>query len=62
MSNLNTELMTALLKNESIDEVFRSHLEAAMNDLLKIELTQFLGYEIMVIIIRLPRCPIFPRL
>ena len=45
MSNLNTELMTALLKNESIDEVFRSHLEVAMNDLLKIELTQFLGYE-----------------
>ena len=45
MSNLNTELMTTLLKNESIDEVFRSHLEAAMNDLLKIELTQFLGYE-----------------
>ena len=40
MSNLNTELMTALLKNESIDEVFRSHLETAMNDLLKIELTQ----------------------
>ena len=37
MSNLNTELMTSLLKNESIDEVFRSHLEAAMNDLLKIE-------------------------
>ena len=37
MSNLNTELMTALLKNESIDEVFRSHLEATMNDLLKIE-------------------------
>ena len=37
MSNLNTELMTALLKNESIDEVFRSHLEVAMNDLLKIE-------------------------
>ena len=45
MSNLNTKLMTALLKNESIDEVFRSHLEAAMNDLFKIELTQFLGYE-----------------
>ena len=54
MSNLNTELMTARLKNESIEEVFRSHLEAAMNDLLKIELTQFLGYEIMVILIRLP--------
>ena len=45
MSELNTELMSALLKNESLDEVFRSHLETAMNDLLKIELTEFLGYE-----------------
>lgn len=38
MSELNTELMSALLKNESLDEVFRSHLETAMNDLLKIVL------------------------
>lgn len=45
MSNLNTDLMTALLKNQSIEEVFRSHLEMAINDLLKIELTEFLGYE-----------------
>ena len=45
MSELNTELMTALLKKESIDEVFRSHLEDAIIDLLKIELTEFLGYE-----------------
>lgn len=45
MSDLNTELMSALLKNESIDEVFRSHLEEAMNSILKIELTEFLGYE-----------------
>ena len=45
MSEPNTELMSALLKNESLDEVFRSHLETAMNDLLKIELTEFLGYE-----------------
>lgn len=45
MSNLNTELAEALLKNESLDEVFRSHLEAAVNDLLKAELTAFLGYE-----------------
>lgn len=45
MSELNTELLSALLKNESIDEVFRSHLEDAMNDFLKIELMQFLGYE-----------------
>ena len=45
MSNLNTELMTALLKNDSLDEFFRQHLENAMNDLLQAELTVFLGYE-----------------
>lgn len=45
MNELNTELMTALLKNESLDDVFRSHLENAVNDLLKIELTEFLGYD-----------------
>ena len=45
MSNLNTELMKALLENESIEEVFRSNLEKAVNDLLKIELTEYLGYE-----------------
>ena len=45
MSELNTELMTALLKNESLDEFFRVHLEKAINDLLQIELTEFLGYE-----------------
>jgi len=45
MNELNTELMTALLKNESLDDVFRSHLETAVNDLLKIELTEFLGYD-----------------
>ena len=45
MSNLNTELMTALLKNDSLDEFFRKHLENAVNDLLQAELTVFLGYE-----------------
>lgn len=45
MSELNTELMTTLLKNESIDEFFRSQLEKAINDLLRVELTEFLGYE-----------------
>ena len=45
MSDLNTELMTALLKNESLDDVFRAHLEKAVNEVLKIELTAFLGYE-----------------
>jgi putative transposase len=45
MANLNTELMKALLKNESLDEFSRSHLEKAVNDLLQNELTAFLGYE-----------------
>ena len=45
MSQLNTELTAALLNNESIDEFFRSHLKAASDDLLKTELTAFLGYE-----------------
>ena len=45
MSNLNTELMTALLKNESLDEVFRNCLEEAVNGILWAELSAFLGYE-----------------
>lgn len=45
MTDLNTELMQALLKNESLDEFFRAHLEKAVNDLLQNELTAFLGYE-----------------
>lgn len=45
MSNLNTKLLSALLKNESIDEVFRIELETAINELLSTELTAFLSYE-----------------
>lgn len=45
MSNLNTELMKALLKNDSIDEFFRQHLEKAVNDILQAELSSFLGYQ-----------------
>lgn len=45
MFNINTELMKTLLKNESLEEFFRAHLEEAMNDLLQSELTAFLGYE-----------------
>lgn len=45
MFNLNTELMAALLKKESLDEVFRRHLETAINELLQAELSAFLGYE-----------------
>lgn len=45
MSNLNTKLLSALLKNESVDEVFRVELENAINELLATELTAFLNYE-----------------
>lgn len=45
MSNLNTELMNALLKGDSIDEFFLQHLETAINDLLQAELSSFLGYQ-----------------
>ncbi len=34
-----------MLNHESLDEFFRAHLEEAMNNLLKSELTDFLGYE-----------------
>ena len=45
MSYLNTELMKVLLQNNSVDEFFRQQLETAVNDLLKAEITGFLGYE-----------------
>lgn len=45
MANISTNLMSALLKNESIDEVFRSELENAVNELLSTELTEFLNYD-----------------
>ena len=45
MSNFSTELMSALFKGESIDEVMRVELESAVNELLKLELTGFLDYE-----------------
>ncbi len=45
MPNVSTDLMSALLNNESIDEVFRSELETAVNEILSTELTAFLDYE-----------------
>lgn len=45
MANISTNLMSALLNNESIDEVFRSELENAVNEVLSTELTAFLDYE-----------------
>ncbi len=45
MANISTDLMSALLNNGSIDEVFRSELENAVNEILSTELTVFLNYE-----------------
>lgn len=44
MANVSTNLMSALLNNESIDEVFRSELKNAVNEVLSTELTAFLDY------------------
>ncbi|KGX84677.1 transposase IS905, partial [Pontibacillus litoralis JSM 072002] len=45
MNQFTTEIVDALVKKQDITEVFRSHLEMAMNTLLKTELTKFLDYE-----------------
>ena len=45
MSNFSTELMSALFKGESIDEVMRVEPESAVNELLKLGLIGFLEYE-----------------
>lgn len=37
--------LSALLKNKSVEEIFRKELETAINELLAIELTTFLNYE-----------------
>lgn len=45
MNHFTSDIMQALVKKEDITEVFRLHLEAAVNTLLKTELTAFLDYE-----------------
>ncbi|WP_077701822.1 IS256 family transposase [Virgibacillus dokdonensis] len=45
MNHLTTDLIEALAKKQDIEEVFRRHLEEAINQLLKHELTVFLDYE-----------------
>ena len=41
MSYVTTKVMEALLKNESVDEVFRLELETAINKLMIIELVDW---------------------
>lgn len=45
MNQFTTDIIQALVKKEDITEVFRSHLETAVNTLLATELTAFLDYE-----------------
>ncbi|MFD2618758.1 IS256 family transposase [Terrilactibacillus laevilacticus] len=45
MNQFTTEIVDALVKKQDITEVFRSHLEKAINSLLVTELTSFLDYE-----------------
>ena len=45
MNELTTEIIAALAQKQDLDEVFRHHLEIAINQLLQTELADFLGYE-----------------
>ena len=45
MNNLTIELANALVSKQDITELFRKHLEEAMNSLLQAELSSFLSYE-----------------
>lgn len=44
MNQFTTELVDALVKKQDITEVFRTHLETAVNTLLATELTFFLDF------------------
>ncbi|MBT9719786.1 IS256 family transposase [Enterococcus durans] len=45
MPNFTTEIMETLINKGDLDELFRCHLELAVNLLLQAELTAFLDYE-----------------
>ncbi|WP_181213520.1 transposase, partial [Mesobacillus zeae] len=45
MNQFTTDIVDALVKKQDITEVFRAHLETAVNKLLATELTSFLDYE-----------------
>lgn len=44
MNELTTEIIAALAQKQDLDEVFRHHLEIAINQLLQTELAEFSGY------------------
>ncbi len=51
MPNFTTEIMETLINKGDLDELFRCHLELAVNSLLQAELTAFLDYEKNMIVL-----------
>lgn len=45
MTHFTTEIMETLINKGDLDDLFRRHLELAINSLLQAELTAFLDYE-----------------
>jgi transposase-like protein len=45
MNDFTTELLKTLLEGKDITEIFRYHVESAVNQLLQIELREFLDYD-----------------
>lgn len=45
MTNFTTEIMETLINKGDLDDLFRRHLELAINTLLQAELTAFIDYE-----------------
>ncbi len=45
MNHFTSDLVQALVTKQDVTEIFRNHLEMAMNRLLETELTAFLDYE-----------------
>ncbi len=45
MNDFTSKLINTLIQNGNVTELFRVHVEDAVNKLLQIELTEFLDYE-----------------
>ncbi|NLG31052.1 MAG: hypothetical protein GX546_00625, partial [Acholeplasmataceae bacterium] len=51
MSNFTTETIKALSKGSTIEELIRKEIEFGINELLLTELTTFLDYENMMLLV-----------
>ena len=51
MNDFTTEILKTLANKGDLNELFRVHLEKAVNTLLKTELTAFLDYESMIALV-----------